>query len=405
MPGEWNRATFQIDAPGQSHDQDTILTSLNSFMTQSGWERPSWDDGNQGPGANGESFYWIRSDRNTQSRWQFNGDVVIKHGGIRAWYDDDPEGTTGLPEFSGLKHIVIQSFLENSTATGVEVATPDHVGSVSGIAERFGSIRILFDNLAVNTWFIYGGEDGVYIEVGRDGEEANLGHGMILTFDAIPDLHGTLDAAVDATAQGLVCDLFGNCRFTADRSDRFVANDGTDKNFSASLQPYSPRGTINIDTVSGNVFDQRAYYIASRDNLWATGSGTDQGASSAIVEAVFTEASAKYAATFGLINSPKNNRFRLSPLHMLQDMQHWNVGRSDVSSANNGPASGDLTALLDVRVQRQILRVVAADYTLLPFVNVVDAVTGATYRIGRMDDAGRFSQFGVEVPTTPPLTI
>jgi len=413
VSAEWNSSTFQFDPVGQSHTFSFIMDKIENFLTMSGWQRPSWDGGSFGPGTNGgpdsastDVRHFLRTDRATQDRWRFTGDLITQHGGIVVWYNADPTAGPYGPNLGGTTdagesgpQIVIQTFLENTTTDGVQVYTPDHDVTVSGIA-RFGSIRVLIDNLVVNNWLLYGGEDGFYLESGRDTFNASLGHGAVMTFGEIPEFNGTRDAARQWTAQGLVCDMRGNCRFTEDRNDRFVSNDGTNKNMTASLQPFSPRGTASIDSLSGNVFDARPYYIGCRDNFL---SATPYGATS-LSQEIFQGSgnglSARYAASFGLINTPKNDRIRISPLFMVQQITHVNSGVTSVSALNNIVASVNACPQLDVRTMRQVFRFVGADHTLIPFLSVVDSVSGATYRIARMADNGRFSQFGVEVPST-----
>jgi hypothetical protein len=416
MAGEWASATFQYDPPGQSHTFTYVMDKLENALVMSGWGRPSWDGGAFGPGtvgtpstpASGDARYFIRTDRATQGRWRFTGDLLTQHGGILVWYNADAgvdqgngyEPNLGGPSNAGFSGpmIVIQTFLENSAGTGAQVLTPDHFEQANG-ETRTGSVRIQLDNLAVNNYLVYVGEDGLYIESGRDSRYNNLGHGAVMTFGVIPELHGTRDEAVQWTAQGLVADFSGRCRFSDDRDRRFVTNDGTDKNFTAALAPLSPRGTSDIDTTSTLVEDQRPYYIGARDNYLSAG----YGSSSATGQDMGTSGAGHgwlYASTFGLINTPKDDRIRLSPLFMIQQIFHQNAGVNSSSASNNVAAAGNALSLLDVRVLRQVFRFAAADYTLIPAVNVVDSVSGATYRIVRMEDDGRFSTFGVEVPST-----
>lgn len=396
MPGEWNRATFQYDPVGQAHTFDFILDKLESALTQSGWVRPSWDTGSLlqvlSNGNATESRYFIRADRNTQVRWRYTGDVVLQHGGIVVSYTAN---ATGVGAETG-PQIVIQSFLQNAGATGVMVSTQDLIGG-SAPNFRFGSIRVSIDNLTVNNYLVYVGEDGLYLESGSDGLAVNLGHAAVMTFGSIPELHGTRDEAVQWTAQGLICDLTRNCKFTAQRNDRFVTNDGTNKNFTASLQPQVPRGTIDIDTLAANVANHRFHYIGSRDTFLSVGTGVDPGNTTQL--SASRSSSAKFSATFGLFSSPKNNRFRISQLLMLQDLHHFRGAVNSAVASDNVAASATEQTFLDVRTYRQIHRFAAVDYTLLPFVNVTDAVTGGVYRVARIADNGRFSQIGIEVPS------
>jgi hypothetical protein len=296
------------------------------------------------------------------------------------------------------------TFVQNSAATGAQVNTGDALsGSASDV--RFGSIRISLDNLAVNNWFIYGGEQGLYVEAGTNGLPTNQGHGAIMVFGTIPEFHGTRDFTAQWTAQGLVCDFLRNCKFCESRNNRFVTNDGTDKNFTASLQPVTPRGTASIYSLSGNIEDRRAYYIGAQDNFLSTavGSGTTIGTTQDV--ATLQQVSLKYAASFGLINTPLDGRFRISPQQKVQHLAHVNAGVNSALASNNVAAAINTISLIDVRAMRRVFRFAAVDYTLLPFVNIVDAVTGATYRVFRIDDNGRFAHGAIEVPSTPALVL
>lgn len=403
MPGEWSRATFQFDPVGQAHTFDFILDKLESFMLQTGWERPSWDTGlltqTLTTGAATESRYFIRTDRNTQDRWRFTGDAVTQHGGIVISYQ---ASSTGVGVETG-PQIVIQSFLQNTAASGVQVSTQDVI-SGSGSNFRFGSIRLSIDTTTINSYFVYGGEDGIYLESGANGLPTNLGHGAVMTFGAIPEFHGTRDLAVQWTAQGLILDFTRNCKYTVDRNDRFVSNDGTNKNFTASLQPQTPRGTASIFSTASLIENQRTYYIGAQDNFMSMGVGAATAATNADIAASASQ-SMVHAASFGLINTPLDGRFRVSPIVMLQHLAHVLVGVSSSSVSNNVAPNTTSLNLLDIRHLRRVFRFAAVDYTLLPYVNIVDVVSGATYRVLRIEDNGRFSQLGVEVPLTPALVL
>lgn len=417
MPGEWNKAVAQYDPVGLGHTFDYVMDKIESFLLQSGWERPSWDTGaltvtlNTGASApfgtkaSTESRFFIRTDRNTQERWRFTGDAVTLHGGIVLSYDSSASvGSETGPQ------IVLQTFVQNAAATGVYVASSVNVVTTdaisgSGSDVRFGSIRISLDNFTVNNFLIYGGEDALYLESGSGGLNTNLGHGAIMTFGAIPEFNGTRSVAVQWTAQGLILDFRRNCKFTAVRNDRFVTNDGTDKNFTASLQPITPRGTANIYTLTSNVENFRAYYVGAIDNFLGANVGGASGSTG--VDVVSAETlSSKFAASFGLINTPLDGRFRISQVAMLQHLGQIRAGVNSALSSNNVAAAVSNFTVLDFRdVLRRVFRFAVVDYTLLPFVNIVDAVTGATYRVLRIDDNGRFSQLGIEVPSTPSLVL
>jgi len=401
MANEWARGTFTID--NVTHDHTNIITAFDNFLTHAsvGWEEASWSPG-------GTDRYYLKDDRASRERWQYDGDGSQQYSGIRVWYDSDPNTSTGTSLFPSEEHIVIQTFLQNVGATGSQILTPDYVGtSGSGAAQsyRFGSIRIKYDDTAPNNYLLIGGEDGLYVEVGRDAAENNLGHGAIMTFGAIPELHHTQDGSVQWTAQGLVCDLYdgntGGCRFCVSRNIRWVQNDAAEKNFTAGLQPYSPRGTRNILTPDQN--DQEPYYIGSRDTFYgASRTGRTTAISSVVIE---EDINLDAHATFGLCNTPLGDRYRISPLMMLQSLIEVRCAASSNSGADVAATSH--SGWLDPRAWRQIFRFAAVDYTLLPFQNVQDAVSGAIYRVARMEDNGRYSQLGVEWPSgeiTIPVT-
>jgi hypothetical protein len=392
MASEWNRATFTID--NILHTEVNYLNGIASFLTQSGWVLASWSSGLYG--SNDRHF--VRSDRAVQPRWQFVGDGPLQHAGIRVFYDSNPNATTGTSLFTGQEHIVIQSFLQNTAETDRQVLTPDFVATVGGGAaasSRFGTCRIVYDPSAPNNVLIIGGEDGLYLEAGRDASPNNLGHASIMTFGAIPELFGVYDDSVRWTAQGLVADLFDRCRFTHDRSNRFVANDGANKNFSCALQPYSARGTASI--VAPNMFNQRPYYIGSRDSLVGMGAGSSTPTANPATSTQ-RDAEIEFLATFGLANTPEVGRFRISPLLMVQDLLDVNIGAVSTSAADNIAPTATTSWFLDPRRFRQVFRFAACDHTLLPSANIQDGATGAVYRVSRVEDGGRFSKLGVEWP-------
>lgn len=395
MPNEWARGTFTAD--NVTNDENDVLDAIEDFLLDSavGWEKASWSDSLYGT----QDRHYLRTDRVTRERWQYDGDGPTQFSGIRVFYDDDPATTTGRSGFTGQEHIVIQSFLQNVGETDRQVLTPDFVelsGSGSSQSERFGTIRIRYDNTAPNNWLLIGGEDGLYCEVGRDSAEVNLGHGAIMTFGAIPDLQDPYESSVKWTAQGLVVDLYDGCRFSENRNKRFVSNDGSNKNFTAGLQPYTPRGTRRLNTPEQ--YDQEPYYIGAQDSFWgATRTGRSNTSNNAI--GANQDLDLAFGATFGLAESPVNERYVISPLVMLQSIVEIPIG-VETTSASDVAASTNDGAFLNPRSWRRVFKFAACDYTLLPFANITDAISGATYRVARVDDNGRFSQLGVEFPAT-----
>lgn len=411
MAGEWRRATFIID--NILHTQTNIITAFESFLTQVGWVRASWS-------GSGTDRYYLRADRLTQPRWQFTGDGGIKQGGIRIFYDSAPATTTGLAAFTGQVHIVIQTFLENAATNGSQVLTEDvinnSIANPGATTFRLGSIRLIYDNTAPNTYLLIGGEDGLYVEVGRDSQNNNLGHGAILTFGAIPENHSSIDNTVGWTAQGLVADLFGVCRFTTNRQNRFVSNDGSSKNFTAGLQAQSPRGTYSLssplysDAVAlsstgvANAQGRRGLYISSRDVLYGMGRAGTNPESSTTVASSAGNIDLQYLCAFGLFNSPQAGRYRISPMLCLQTLGMIDLAATS-SSTSDVVVQTNIAGVVDPRSFRQIFRFAVVDYTLLPWVNIQDAVSGATYRVAQVADNGRYSQIGIEWPSSAALSI
>lgn len=377
MANEWVRGTVSLvpNVP-PNHTITNAINAIQSVLIAGGWELASWTPG-------GNDRYYLRADRGVRENWRYEGDGPVQNCGIHVY--------TNTPTDSEIR---ISSFLENTAATGVQVDCRDATATIN----RRGFLTISWDVTAPNNYLLIAGEDGFYIEAGRDSSPNNLGHGAILTVSNIPELNATKTTQLRWTTQGFPMDLFGECRFTLNRQNRFVTNDGTSRNFSCGLVVYSSRGVSSvIQTPVPTNFAE--FYIGNRDlMLGCTGS---QGVGNIL-----------FAATFGQINSPEDSRYRINQILLLQENNATDVANRAATSASLSntvaAGTGSVTHIIrDIRHDRLINRFVVVDYTLLPFANLTEAETGKVYRVIEHNDNGRTSNIGVEWPTvvvTPSLT-
>jgi hypothetical protein len=371
VANEWVRGTVSLvpNVP-PNHTITNALNAIQSMLIAGGWELASWTPG-------GNDRYFLRSDRATRERWRYEGDGPTQNCGIHL-YTNTPTDT----------EIRISCFLENTAGTAVQVDTLTAAESVN----RRGRLTINWDVTAPNNYLMIAGEDGFYIEAGRDSSNTNLGHGMIVTAAEIPELSATKTTQSRWVTQGYPMDLFGECRFTSNRQLRFVTNDGTARNFSSHLSLYTARG-VTSTTVAPVPADFPIYFFGNRDLiLGQTGSGG-------------TTSEYRYGCTFGQLNSPEDGRYRINPLLMIHETSASDISNRGASSASTSNTvavgTGSINIIFrDIRHDRLIQRVVAVDYTLLPFANLTEAETGKVYRVAEHNDNGRTANIGIEWPTT-----
>lgn len=300
--------------------------------------------------------------------WRFNGDAVEQNCGIHVLWN------------TGNVRIEVSAFLENVAGTASQVET-----STSVYAQN-QKILVVYNNSLTNDWTIYAGEDGLYFEVGTAGIPQNIGHGLIATFATIPEFRGTKDPQRKWTSQGLCMDLFGTLKFSEDRNYRFVDNAGSNKNYSSRLGPTVARGTNScLSSVQANA---RGYYVGPADNVIGQMNGGNFG-------------NWPVGFAFGVLNSPVDDQYKLSPLWMIQHNAFaFDVAVNSASGSNNvAPTTANY--MLETRWIRRVPRIVVPDGSLLPYVNVVDLVTTKTYRITRVADGGRNAGLGIEYPLSP----
>ena len=302
--------------------------------------------------------------------WRFNGDSVEQNCGIHVLWN------------TGSARIEISAFLENTAGTASQVETT----TTSGLTAANQKILVVYNNTLANDYIIYAGEDGLYLESGTGGAPQNIAHGMIATIRAIPQFSGTRDAQRKWSSQGLAMDLFGAMKFSEDRNFRFVDNAGANKNYTARLAPTVPRGTTSC--LSTTQFNGQSYYVGPADNFIGQMNGGN------------TFGNYPVGFAFGLLNSPIDDHYKLSPLWLLQHAPFsFTVGVSSASASNN-VAAGAAVYMTETRWIRVIPRVVVPDGSLLPFVNITDDVTSKIYRITRVADSGRNATLGIEYPST-----
>lgn len=368
MANEWKKYTWTYDPISSGHTFISILNSFQSGLTQCGWELAPWN-ANIVANPNGSNWrYFIRTDRSTRNVWKYNGDGWDQNCGILVRYD------------SVSNQIRLHAFLENFNQTAPQERTTDA-----------GDIRFVIDNTAPNNYLVRLGEDGLYVEVGRDGINNNLGHGMVSVIQVIPEFYGTKEAQIRWTTQGICMDFSGEIRFTQDRNQRFVVNDGSNHNITANLAPYVCRGTNNVQTQS-IVLNQR-YFIGPRDLYigLANFNGGGAGLSS--------------RATFGNLWGAFDERYRISPMLLVQDGTATDFGTSDGTSNNARPPYYGFGSMMDYRNLRQIARLATIDHTLLNNSLVQDLVSTKYYRVARVEDNGRYFNVGIEEPATAPISV
>lgn len=302
------------------------------------------------------------------NRWTYNGDGPWQHCGLQITND------------TANSRIVIQTMLENTTKSGLQRA--------QNVAHQ---INIAYQTTAPNNFLFIGGEWGFFGECGRDGLNVNLAHWAVATFDTAASLFGTDDARLHWTTQGIGMDLFGVLKFSDSSQNRFVDSAGSSKNYTASLHPYMVRSAVSFAT-SVPVDDQRMY-IGNRD-LYLSPAFTNSGSS--ISSAVHLGRS-----TFGVLFSPRDGRYRISPMITEQisnaaTLQGCYVASSSVS--NNVAQDAQGLVVIDYRHLRDIPKFVCIDSSLVPFVSLTDQATGITYRVSQIADGGRATNIGIELP-------
>lgn len=348
MADEWKRGTFVYDVIGLGHTPTNLMNALQSFLTQVGWERASWDTATV--------RYFLRTDRSTDNYWMFNGDGAPQACGIRIELD------------AAGSRILIRTFLQNQAGNALQIAS-----------STTHQIVLAYDSTAPNNLLFIGGKKGFYFEDGRDGKPTNLAHGMIVAWEPVPEYNGTDDLRVNRTTQGAACDLFGSLKFCVNRSSyRFVDSRNGNRAYSGNLAPFVCRGSLN--SITAIPVDNPNVFIGPRDHVFGIYiNNNDPGASQ----------TAQF--TFGLAFTPRDGRFRVSPLMVDQSSETLPCVSINSSGLTN-------VSIRDIRAIRQATRFVVVDGTLIPFVNLTDAATSVIYRIAQVADLDRPANIGIAWP-------
>lgn len=352
MSGEWKRGTFTYDVVGQAHTTANLIAAFTSFLTQCGWTVPAWS-------AGALDRYFVRSDHATSDVWHFTGDGPTQRCGIRI------QITGGV--------LYVYTFLENSAQNG----------SYRSSAQ---SLAVTIDVTAPNNYLLIGGEFGLYLEAGRDGLPTNLGHGFIGTFLPVDEWYSAKNAERKWTTQGFVCHLVGNLPFSSDRGHCLVTNDGTSRKFTAYLVPYVVRGSSSVFS-NAQADDTRIGLSHQR-----------------LLNSIFSIDSAYWFTKFTLgslfLSGMYNGRYVVSGLVVAPMWQSYTNARSNDGSASTTTSSTDSY----MRVQdgasywRRVPKFAQVEYTMTPWANIVDAVSGETYRVANIPDGGRTTKIAVSWP-------
>lgn len=361
---EWKRGTFTYDAVGLSHTTANIMNAFTSFLTQCGWAVPAWS-------VSTTDRYFIRSDHGTSDVWHYTGDGPTQRCGLRVY-------------ISSLT-IRIQAFVENSGQTASFITT--------GTAQE---IVITVDNTAPNNYLLVGGEFGLYLECGRDGQPNNLGQGFVGTFLPIPEFYGSKDSQRKWSAQGFVCDLVGALKFSTGRAGTqqcLITNDGSNRAFSPSLYPTLSRGTTNLyaNTQVNNPYGGLSHRKNILGNVGNTGSGVTW---------------MDLLSTFGSVWLSGNNNARYAISGMLYAPTYNGAGTTlnfvpCASSVVTGATTGAPSTpyMCDASAYwRQVTKFAVVEYTLTAWANITDAVSGLAYRVVNVADGGRTARIAVEWP-------
>lgn len=309
------------------------------------------------------------------NRWTFNGDGPWQHCGIHLFND------------TGNSRIVLRCFLEK----------PSKVGNYRS-TNTAHQILITYSNTAPNVFTFFGGEDGFFGECGRDGLKVNLAHWMICSWVNVPEMYGTDDDRIAWNTMGACLDLFGNLKFSGDRNWRVVDYRQGNRNYTGYLIPYTVRGSQIISSSGDGPLDIN---VQGDDQRMGIGS-LDSVFQSDITGQESDGNSGALKFNFALLRSPRDGRYRISPMMCFQNYLNRNYCLTNSASALNnlGVTSGGLAGYYrDPRTVRRVPRFAVVDGTLIPFTNVVDQRTLTEYYLTQIQDGGRFANVGIEWTT------
>jgi len=372
MANEWKFGTFAWTPPaaGGSDTSQTILTKLQAFLELCGWETASY--------SAVDIKYMRRADHASRDIWHYTGDLSTQRCGIRLRNQNYNGGG-----YDGTARVTAQAFLENTAASGVE--RTGHANS---------EIRIDYNTAGINDYLLIGGEDGFALEAKtRTVETRDVGCGVVGTQQAWTAMHGTRDTERKWTSQGISMDLRGTLdRLSVDRNYRLVCDDGLSSNKSGQIQPYSVRSVTNIITGTGQSYDNR-HWIFPLDNIMGLLPSPEYTYFS-------PDQQIGYMASFGLLHTPYDDRWRLSPLILWQTNMAATAiayGIYNTGAGNNYTAQAG-TRWTDPRWWRIMPRIMVAGHLIPPWQLITDSVSGKQYRVMQAPDNGRPVNIAIEWP-------
>lgn len=371
MANEWKWCQFNWSQA--THNSQVLMDRIEVFMLAAGYLKAAYSDL--------DDRYFVRADHATRDNWHYTGDGGTQRCGI---YIRDLRYNGGA--YTGTARITVKAFVENILENGVHVATPDTTGD----------LRIDFHTSKNHTITLIGGEDGLEVEFGVDGLNGNVALGFIATHQVWPELNGTREAERKWASQGLVFDLFGNFRMTANRDNRMARDDGSNLNATANLRGIFARSNTNVTAVEQGTVNGYSAPVINWDLFLSMNLRNGFVGSSPSGFGLVSN-----ACTFGLMATPFDDRWRLCPLVVLQSysgVRETGVV-SSAGSVTLAPNSGQGGTWVDGRnLLRKIPRFFAVSHLLAPWQLLTDDSTAKVYRIVRAEDGGRVVCIAVEWP-------
>lgn len=398
MANEWNRGTFTIDASGSSHTVSNFILGLKSFLTQVGWSVATGSVLTSGS----EDYLFLRTNPTENDTWHYTGDfgsASPQYGGLRV--KRQTATTTD-----------ICCYLQNTGGTGSQRSGID-IGAV-------GKITCTFDTTAPNIWTIIGGEHGLCIHGGTNGNSSNLGIGIIGTFLEVPEWYPAYgNISRKWQAQGFSIDLKTALNAATGNSTGGPRNPSSGRAFRAGTSYPAVRGSTSgvTATPANDVYIGISNRIHRFSNLGGyTGSSTFSGG-----VGVATPAWQQSLFSLGFSLSPINGKYTISPLtaepgqvsNIALPATSYATGAAWYSASGATPnidtGSGNQGCFaLDYREIRQVKKFFAVDSTLLPWTTIQDSNTNTYYWVIAYTDpygVGFPGNLAVEWPTITPISI
>lgn len=388
MPDQWARASFTVNpqAPN-NHTISNLITGLRNFLTHAscGWELAP--GGYSVTTAGAENLYLLHTDRGTRDIWKYTGDV-----------DNPPTGKNCGLQIKRISatQLRIGCYLENAAGTGVERSGVDNTGALA-------YMNVTFDAAQPNNVFVIGGEHGLYLQSGKDGNPSNLGLGIVITFLEVPEYRPVFgNTGRKWWTQGLTLDLNTILNgFTGIGGTAGTPIGMIDPTFSTSR--YFRNG-LNYLTVRGSTSDVTP--TPSNDQVMGIGNemmfmsamGTDN--STTVLSNLNELGRARHC--LGIPFSLYNGKYALSQL-----MVEHAIGRvyqqSSVHRYDSGGTDSTQTSsrVVDYREWRKCKRFYATAPHLQPWLTIQDEITSLFYWVAYYPDQnGHGGNIAVEYPSS-----